>query len=134
LINYINDKYAKPSNIPIWITENGFPVEDESKLPLARQREDDLRQKYFGEYLKELVEAVRDDKVNIGGYMAWSLLEYVSCYTWWEEKLMKSNLEWIMGYKPRFGLTVVDRKDGCKRYPKQSAYLLRDIFAHVKAQ
>jgi beta-glucosidase len=81
LINYINDKYAKPSNIPIWITENGFPVEDESKLPLARQREDDLRQKYFGEYLKELVEAVRDDKVNIGGYMAWSLLEYVSCYT-----------------------------------------------------
>ena len=75
LINYINDKYAKPSNIPIWITENGFPVEDESKLPLGQQREDDLRQKYFGEYLKELVEAVRDDKVNIGGYMAWSLLE-----------------------------------------------------------
>jgi len=75
LINYINNKYAKPCNIPIWITENGFPVEDESKLPLAQQREDDLRQKYFGEYLKELLEAVRDDKVNIGGYMAWSLLE-----------------------------------------------------------
>jgi len=52
-------------------------VEDESKLPLAEQRDDDLRQKYFGEYLKELVEAVRDDNVNIGGYMAWSLLEYV---------------------------------------------------------
>jgi len=34
-----------------------------------------LRQKYFGEYLKELVESVRDDHVNIGGYMAWSLLE-----------------------------------------------------------
>jgi beta-glucosidase len=47
---------------------------------------------------------------------------------------MSSNLEWIMGYKPRFGLTVVDREDGCKRYPKQSAYLLRDIFAYVKAE
>lgn len=49
-------------------------------------------------------------------------------------KLICSNLEWIMGYKPRFGLTVVDREDGCKRYPKQSAYLLRDVFAHVKAE
>jgi beta-glucosidase len=75
LINYINKRYASPSNVPIWITENGFPVENESALSLSEQREDDLRQKYFGEYLKELVEAVRDDKVNIGGYMAWSLLE-----------------------------------------------------------
>jgi beta-glucosidase/6-phospho-beta-glucosidase/beta-galactosidase len=42
---------------------------------LEQQRKDDLRQKYFGEYLKELVEAVRDNGVDIGGYMAWSLLE-----------------------------------------------------------
>jgi beta-glucosidase len=79
------------------------------------------------------MEAVRDDKVNIGGYMAWSLLEYVPLLLTIGLELTRSNLEWIMGYKPRFGLTVVDREDGCKRYPKQSAYLLRDIFAHVKA-
>lgn len=75
LINYINTRYAAPNNLSIWITENGFPVENESALPLEEQRNDDLRQKYFGEYLKEMVEAVKVDKVNIGGYMAWSLLE-----------------------------------------------------------
>jgi beta-glucosidase len=75
LINYINTRYAAPNNLSIWITENGFPVEGEAALSLEQQRNDDLRQKYFGEYLKELVEAVRDDGVDIGGYMAWSLLE-----------------------------------------------------------
>lgn len=42
-----------------------------------------------------------------------------------------SNLEWIFGYGPRFGVTYVDRDDGCKRYPKGSAYMLRDIFKHA---
>lgn len=36
-----------------------------------------------------------------------------------------------MGYRPRFGVTAVDRKNGFKRTPKQSAYVLRDIFAYA---
>lgn len=36
------------------------------------------RQHYYAGYLKELIEAVVDDGIPIGGYMAWSLLEYVS--------------------------------------------------------
>lgn len=42
-----------------------------------------------------------------------------------------SNLEWDKGYQPRFGITFVDRNDGLKRYPKESAYMLRDIFKHA---
>jgi beta-glucosidase len=46
-------------------------------------------------------------------------------------ELTPSNLEWIFGYGPRFGITVVDRDDGCKRYPKDSAKVLKEIFAHL---
>jgi beta-glucosidase len=48
-----------------------------------------------------------------------------------ETRLIISNLEWVFGYKPRFGITIVDRQDGFKRYPKDSALMLRDIFKHV---
>lgn len=42
-----------------------------------------------------------------------------------------SNLEWLYGYNKRFGITAVDMEDGCKRYPKDSADVLRKIFAHA---
>lgn len=42
-----------------------------------------------------------------------------------------SNLEWSFGYAPRFGVTIVDRENGFKRTPKDSAYVLRNIFAHA---
>lgn len=42
-----------------------------------------------------------------------------------------SNLEWLEGYTPRFGLTVVDRQDNFRRYPKDSAFLLRTLFGHA---
>lgn len=44
-----------------------------------------------------------------------------------------SNLEWARGYGMKFGVTVVDREDGCKRYPKKSALMLRDVFKHITA-
>ena len=42
-----------------------------------------------------------------------------------------SNLEWDQGYAPRFGLTIVDMKDGYKRYPKDSSKVLPKIFEHL---
>ena len=42
-----------------------------------------------------------------------------------------SNLEWLSGYGPRFGVTHVDRKNGFKRTPKDSAKLLSAIWDHV---
>jgi beta-glucosidase len=46
-------------------------------------------------------------------------------------ELTRSNLEWHNGYAPRFGITAVDRANGFKRHPKDSAFLLGKIFAHV---
>jgi beta-glucosidase len=45
-----------------------------------------------------------------------------------------SNLEWIFGYKPRFGVTHVDRENGFKRTPKQSAFVIKSIFDHAIAK
>lgn len=42
-----------------------------------------------------------------------------------------SNLEWVFGYAPRFGITAVDRKNGFKRHPKESAYMLGKLFEHL---
>ena len=46
--------------------------------------------------------------------------------------LTASNLEWSMGYGPRFGVTMVDRENGFKRTPKDSALYLAKAFRHLK--
>lgn len=46
-------------------------------------------------------------------------------------RLITSNLEWLYGYKKRFGITAVDMENGCKRYPKDSAYALKRVFEHA---
>lgn len=45
-----------------------------------------------------------------------------------------SNLEWSMGYGPRFGVTCVDRENGFKRTPKNSALYLARAFKHLKGE
>lgn len=39
-----------------------------------------------------------------------------------------------MGYKPRFGVTFVDREDGFKRIPKDSTRTVKRIFEYAKSQ
>jgi beta-glucosidase len=43
----------------------------------------------------------------------------------------RSNLEWLYGFGKRFGITAVDMEDGCKRYPKDSSKLLKEIFEYA---
>jgi beta-glucosidase len=50
-------------------------VEDEGKLEIADIINDTARQAFFESYLKELIEAVRDDGIEMSGYFGWSLLE-----------------------------------------------------------
>ncbi|KAK3038376.1 hypothetical protein RJ639_030276 [Escallonia herrerae] len=52
------------------------------------------------------------DGVNVGGYFIWSLLD---------------NFEWNDGYNVRFGIIYVDYKNGCARYPKNSAIWLMNF-------
>lgn len=75
LLQHVYHKYTKHLGIDIIITENGFAVLDEGKKPFEDRINDVERQHYYAGYIKELIEAVVDDGIPIGGYMAWSLLE-----------------------------------------------------------
>lgn len=61
--------------MPIYITECGFNTENENQLSYEDRLHDTQRQDYFAGYLKELCEAVRDDGIDLRGFLAWSLLE-----------------------------------------------------------
>ncbi|KAG9145528.1 hypothetical protein Leryth_024134 [Lithospermum erythrorhizon] len=100
LANHIKHKYGNP---PVIITENG--MDDKSRLSLEQALDDDKRISYHRDYLSNLSIAIREDKCNIRGYFAWSLLD---------------NWEWNMGYTVRFGLYYVDFNNNLTRIPKSS--------------
>ena len=75
LLNYISKRYTAALDIPIWITENGMGVENESSFPLEDKINDRVRQTYYAGYVEAMLQAVLEDGVNVGGYMAWSLME-----------------------------------------------------------
>lgn len=66
--------YSKNAGHAIYITENGFATEGEANMTLEQQLHDVQRQQYYAGYLNAMLEAMQNG-VNIGGYMAWSLLE-----------------------------------------------------------
>lgn len=98
------------SEMPVYITENGYARNDEV--------ETDGRVHDHGriEYLKRHL-AVCADMIQAGiplkGYYAWSFLD---------------NFEWTFGYTRRFGIVHVDYFNQ-KRTPKDSAYFFRDLIA-----
>lgn len=74
LLNWISKRYNRPS---IYVTENGTCVKGENDLSLEMALQDDFRAKYFQDYIRALAEAYTYDNVDVRGYMAWSLLEFV---------------------------------------------------------
>jgi beta-glucosidase len=68
--------------LPLIVTENGLAATDDTR------RIDYVRQALEG------VLRCLDDGIDVRGYTYWSLLD---------------NFEWMLGYRPRFGLVEVDR-------------------------
>lgn len=99
---YVNDRY-KPDGIII--TENGVDVPGENDMPLAQALQDDFRVDFYRKELEQVARAVREAKVPLKGYIAWSL---------------EDNFEWADGYNHRFGITYVNFTTQV-RYPKASA-------------
>jgi beta-glucosidase len=84
---------------PIYITENGVSTEDDAR-----------RIEYIQRAIGGLLKCI-ESGIDVRGYIHWSLLD---------------NFEWIMGYRPKFGIVAVDRKT-LKRTVKPSARYLGEI-------
>ena len=114
LLRWIWDRY----HVPIYMTENGTTAKGEHvKAPPPESVLDDtFRVEFFHSYLRELARAVQDG-VDIRSYFGWTFTD---------------NWEWAAGYEDRFGCTWIDFESEEKtRYPKRSAYFLRDYFGHL---
>lgn len=95
VLKWVKKNYDDPEII---ITENGFS--DDGEL------NDVKRIKFYQKYLSAILDSIHEDKVNVIGFSAWSLLD---------------NFEWMQGYSERFGLYHVDFSDPHrKRTPKKS--------------
>ncbi|KAI5810344.1 glycoside hydrolase family 1 protein [Pyronema omphalodes] len=104
LLVWLDKRYGHPI---IFVTENGTSLKDESKKKTMEDKTDDgLRCEYFKTYITAMARAMKEDNVDVRGYLAWSLMD---------------NFEWAEGYTTRFGVTWVDYEDGQKRYPKKSS-------------
>uniref|UniRef100_A0A0W0F186 beta-glucosidase n=1 Tax=Moniliophthora roreri TaxID=221103 RepID=A0A0W0F186_MONRR len=107
LLNYLWKTYGKP----IYVTENGFAIKDENRLPPEDAIHDQDRVDYYRGYTNALAHAANEDGVDVKAYFAWSLLD---------------NFEWAEGYQVRFGVTFVDFETQ-QRYPKDSSKFLAEV-------
>ena len=100
----IDEEWAPAS---IYITENGASystgVDSGGRVP------DLERIGYLDSHIRAAVTA-RMQGVPVDGYFVWSLMD---------------NLEWVEGYRQRFGIIHVDHATGT-RTPKDSYYWYRD--------
>ncbi|TFF89254.1 MAG: glycosyl hydrolase family protein [Promethearchaeota archaeon] len=93
----INENYNSPL---IYITENGCSFGDEEYNDIK----DEWRIDYLKRHLKEIKRAI-DHGAKIKRYYVWSFMD---------------NLEWIDGYKERYGIVYIDRSHNLERKIKKS--------------
>ncbi|HSA52779.1 MAG TPA: family 1 glycosylhydrolase [Yinghuangia sp.] len=90
---------AASAGLPIHVTENGIATDD------------DTRRVEFVRRALEGVERCLSDGIDVRGYYYWSTFD---------------NFEWMLGYRPTFGMIAVDRATQ-ERTVKESARLLGRI-------
>jgi beta-glucosidase len=92
-------RVAGQSDLPLFVTENGIATADDS------------RRSEFIRLALEGVERALDGGADVRGYFYWSALD---------------NFEWMLGYRPTFGIIAVDRETQ-RRTVKDSARYLGGI-------
>ena len=110
LLVRIDDEYAKPAGVTLYVTENGAAYTDE--LAADGSVDDVERAEFLTLHLDAVADAI-DAGVNVKGYFYWSLMD---------------NFEWAWGYDKRFGLVRVDY-DSQQRTVKTSGATYRAIIA-----
>ncbi len=93
---------AAQVQVPIYVTENGVATED------------DTRRIEFIRRALASVQRCLADKIDVRGYIHWSLMD---------------NFEWMLGYRPKFGLVKINRETQ-ERIPKPSARFLGGLSRH----
>jgi len=100
LRRYLKELYERYQK-PIAIIENGFPTRDE-----------EMKIKFMLDHLKQVHDAVNEDKVDVFAYHWWSFLH---------------GYEWGLGYTPFFALIDVDIDKTCKRTVTKTAEVYKQI-------
>lgn len=110
LLVRIDDEYAKPAGVTLYVTENGAAYTD---VVADDGSVDDVeRAEFLVVHLGAVADAI-DAGVNVKGYFYWSLMD---------------NFEWAWGYDKRFGLVRVDYETQ-QRTVKTSGATYRAIIA-----
>jgi len=116
LLKRIDDEYARPTGVTLYVTENGAAYTDTVTSTVAADGtvtasvDDTDRAEFLRLHLDAILDAV-DAGVNVKGYFYWSLMD---------------NFEWAWGYDKRFGLVRVDY-DTQVRTVKASGRLYQSI-------
>lgn len=110
LLVRIDDEYARPAGVTLYVTENGAAYTD---VVAADGSVDDAERAVFVRlHLDAILDAI-DQGVTVKGYFYWSLMD---------------NFEWAWGYDKRFGLVRVDYGTQ-ERTVKASGRLYQSIIA-----
>ncbi|XP_020225823.1 beta-glucosidase 46 isoform X1 [Cajanus cajan] len=111
-VTYVRNRY---NNTPMFITENGYPEQDDPKFTSEEHLNDFKRIKYMEDHIEALLAAIRKG-ADVRGYFAWSLLD---------------SFEWIYGYTVRYGFHHVDYAT-LKRTPRLSASWYKQFLVKYK--
>lgn len=99
-IKAISRDFAKPLNLPIYVTENGVAA-------LCDQD----RETFYKQYLYAMSKAVKEG-VDLRGYITWTLMD---------------NYEWTLGYNVKYGLCSVDRETQERKLKPGTEFLLEVV-------
>ena len=99
--------------LPIAIMENGYASAD--IVGEDGCVHDEARGDFIESYTAELLKT-RSEGIDIRGYFYWSIMD---------------NLEWELGFGPRFGLIHIDYET-LKRTPKDSFFRYRELIQKHK--
>lgn len=110
-MNQLYDRY----HLPLFIVENGLGTPDHQDS--TNRVNDDYRISYLADHIKNMIQAVEEDGVELLGYLTWGCIDLVSVS---EGKISK-----------RYGFIYVDRDDkgngSNKRYKKDSYYWYQKV-------
>ncbi|KAM5588639.1 beta-glucosidase 47-like [Rosa sericea] len=115
MVTYIKERY---NNTPMFITENGYGVEENPNSTNEELIHDVKRVEYMRSYLRALADTMRTKGADVRGYFVWSFLD---------------DFEWTSGYTVKFGLHHVDYGT-LKRTPRLSAAWYRQFIANNTLQ